>query len=478
MTIDTKMNVETNREFVETFWHDEVMDSLIEYIRIPNKSPMFDPEWEAHGHMETAVNHMLDWVNGQSVPGLIAEIHKLPGKTPTLYLELEGERDDTILIYGHLDKQPEFSGWDEGLAPWDPVVQDDRLYGRGGADDGYAIYSAITAIKSLQSQALAIPRIVIIIEASEESGSPDLAAYMDLFDERLGTPGLVIALDSTCGNYDQLWVTTSLRGMIIGDLKVQVLDKGVHSGAAGGIVASSFRVLRNIISRLEDETTGTIKPSFLHDQIPGLRRDEAIKAGQILKHSFADMYPFAGHGKPVSDDPTELILNNTWAASMEVTGLGGAPSPADAGNVMRPETTARIALRLPPTIDAHDAADKLTALLIEKAPHGAEVSFVTKTPNPGWHAPLTSPALELSLQKASMDYFGKEAVSIGCGGSIPFMEFLAKKLPHAQFVVTGVLGPHSNAHGPNEFLHLPCVKKLTASVASLIFDWGQNLSGH
>jgi len=465
------LDTNANSDYINTLWDESILPSLAEYVAIPNKSPMFDADWEANGYMEDAVKHMLAWVEAQNVAGLTSEVHRLPGRTPTILLTIEGHNDDTVLIYGHLDKQPEFNGWEDGLGPWLPVFRDDKLYGRGGADDGYAIYSAIAAIKSLQEQQLPYPRIVVLIEASEESGSPDLPFYMDQLEDQIGKASLVIALDSTCGNYDQLWITTSLRGMLISDLTVRVLQEGVHSGAAGGIVPSSFRLLRQLISRIEDENTGVITPDFLNEQVPDVRRQEAIEAGQVLADTFEDMYPFAGSTGPMSDDPTELVLNNTWAASLAVTGLGGAPSPDEAGNVLRPETTARLALRIPPTIDAEAAAASLRKVLTENPPGGAEVTLDIHTPNPGWHAPETSEKLRQSLEQASMNYFGAPAMSIGCGGSIPFMEFLARKLPDALFVVTGVLGPRSNAHGPNEFLHIPTGKKITAAVAELLFDW-------
>lgn len=466
------MNKAKNQEFIFDYWEDEIQPSLMEYVRIPNKSPLFDPNWKENGYMDDAVVHLTRWIEQQNVSGLVTEVHRLQGRTPVILSELPGEIDTTILIYGHLDKQPEFLGWDDGLSPWTPVRKHERLYGRGAADDGYAIYTAIAAIKSMQNQRCESPRLLILIEASEESGSPDLPFYMDDLAEKIGTPGLVIALDSTCGNYDQLWITTSLRGMLIGDLTVQTLEQGVHSGAAGGIVASSFRVLRQLISRLEDEKTGVVTPSFLNNQVPEIRRAEAIKAGQILKDSFADMYPFAGKGKPMSEDPTELVLNNTWAASLEVTGLAGAPDPQDAGNVLRPETTARLALRISPTTEAQSASERLQKLMTENPPHNSEIRFQQHSPNPGWHAPVTIPALVASVNSASNEYFGADAVFMGCGGSIPFMEFLASRLPRAQFIVTGVLGPHSNAHGPNEFLDIPTAKKLTACVTQIIDDWG------
>ncbi len=456
------------------FWDEHILPSLFEYVKIPNKSPLFDPDWQEHGFMQQAITHVVSWIAEQEVPGLQFEVHQLEDRTPTLLLELQGEIDETVLIYGHLDKQPEFSGWFDDLGPWNPVIKDDRLYGRGGADDGYAIYSAVSAIKALQAQALPLPRILVLIECSEESGSPDLPFYMAALEEQIGEPGLVIALDSTCGNYDQLWVTTSLRGMITGELKVEVLDQGAHSGAAGGIVASSFRITRQIISRIEDEITGEITPSFLNEQIPDARRIEAIAAGEVLKDTFAKMYTFVEGSAPVSSDPTELVLNNTWLASLEVTGMDGIPDLKNAGNVLRPFTTAKLALRIPPTTDARAAARELEVLLTSEAPYGTRITFTAGAPNPGWHAPLTLNHLEQSMSNASRAFFGEPAISMGCGGSIPFMEFLANKLPRAQFVVTGVLGPLSNAHGPNEFLHLPTARKITACVAQIVYDWGQN----
>ncbi|XOV88956.1 MAG: M20/M25/M40 family metallo-hydrolase [Pseudomonadota bacterium] len=460
-------------EFVDNFWEDEIIESLSRYIEIPAKSPLFDPDWETSGFLQAAMDHLTDWVRGQAVEGLQLSLHKLPGRTPTLLLERAGEIDDTVLIYGHMDKQPEFTGWEAGLGPWSAVRREDRLYGRGGADDGYALYAAIAIMKALDAQNLPAPRLVVLIEGSEESGSPDLAHYMAALADKIGTPSLVIALDSMCGNYDQLWVTSSLRGMLVGDLRVQVLEQGAHSGGAGGIVNSSFRLLRQLLSRLENEDTGEIVPSFLNEQIPEQRRLEAIAAGAVLADDFRDMYTYAGSSGPVSNDPVELVLNNTWLSTLEITGIDGLPDPASAGNVLRPFTTARFALRLPPTTNARDAAAEVTRLLSEDPPNGVIVQVKMDEPAAGWHAPATHPVLEAALQSASQTFFGAPAIAMGCGGSIPFMEFLANSLPQAQFVVTGVLGPHSNAHGPNEFLHIPTGKRVTACMAQVIYDWAR-----
>lgn len=457
--------------FVDEFWEREIVPSLSRYIEIPCKSPAFDKAWEANGYMASAMDHVQAWVDAQDVPGLVVERHRLPGRTPTLLLEYPGPADNTVLVYGHLDKQPEFSGWHEGLGPWQAVRREDKLYGRGGADDGYAVYAAVAALKALIAQGVTLPRVLVLIESSEESGSPDLPHYMEALASRIGTPGLVIALDSTCGNYDQLWVTTSLRGILAGELTVRVLEQGAHSGAAGGIVASSFRILRQLLSRVENEETGEILPSFLNEQVPARRRAEAARAGEVLKDEFGHLYTYAGESGPMSSDPVELVLNNTWLSSLEITGIDGIPDLENAGNVLRPYTTAKFSLRLPPTTDATRARAELEQLLTRDAPGHVSVSLRMDGVCEGWEAPEISARLEQSLEDASSTFFGAPVVSMGCGGSIPFMEFLANSFPKAQFVVTGVLGPMSNAHGPNEFLHIPTAKRVTACVARLLFDW-------
>jgi acetylornithine deacetylase/succinyl-diaminopimelate desuccinylase-like protein len=464
------MNKSQIKQFVYDFWEQEIIPSLSDYIRIPNKSPVFDPNWQSNGHMDQAVDHVVAWCNMHKVPGMNIEVHRLENRTPTILIEVPGDVQETVLLYGHLDKQPEFTGWHEELGPWQPVIKDHRLYGRGGADDGYAVYASVAALLALKQQNLPLPRIVIIIECSEESGSPDLPFYMDALADRVGAPELVIALDSTAGNYDQLWCTTSLRGMLIGTLKVEVLEEGAHSGAAGGIVSSSFRILRQLLERLEDDKTGEILPDFLKQQVPPVRLLEAKSAAEVLGDEFRSMYRFAGEGVPVSDDPVELVINNSWQASLAVTGMDGIPSIEAGGNVLRPFTAAKLALRLSPTTDAAVAAEELSRLLLNNPPHGAKVTFELDSTSSGWHAPTNSEQLEDSLQQASMDFFGDRAIAMGCGGSIPFMEFLAVRFPRAQFVVTGVLGPHSNAHGPNEFLDIPTAKKLTACVSQLVYD--------
>ena len=422
--------------------------------------------------MDKAVALLAGWANDRlsALPGAVLEIVRLEGRTPVIFIDVPGQVDDIVLLYGHLDKQPEMTGWSEGLGPWEPVLREDRLYGRGGADDGYAMFGALSALFALQEQNISRARCVILIEACEESGSYDLPYYVDHLAERIGDPSLVVCLDSGCGNYDQLWLTTSLRGMVAGLLRVEILNEGVHSGDASGVVPSSFRILRQLISRLENEASGAIRPESLHVAIPGERIIQAGVAAQALGDQVWARFPFVDGAGPVSGDLTELILNRTWRPQLSLIGMDGVPAPADAGNVLRPFTTAVLSLRLPPTLDPEQATRTVKTLLERDPPYGARVSFVAGKAAPGWHAPPLAAWLAASVERASLAAFGRGVAMMGEGGTIPFMGMLGESFPSAQFLITGVLGPHANAHGPNEFLHLPTGKKVSAVVAQVIAD--------
>ena len=468
------------RKHVESLWDDEIVAQLTEYIRIPNKSPLFDPQWVEHGYMDDAVRLMEKWARGKLgvLPGATLEVVRLPGRTPLIYVDVPAtngaKSSDCVILYGHLDKQPEMTGWAEGLGPWTPVRKGDKLFGRGGADDGYAIFGSFAALLALREQKIPHARCVLLIEACEESGSYDLPYYVDHLAPRIGSPSLVICLDSGCGNYEQLWLTTSLRGMAGGNLKVQVLEEGVHSGDASGVVASSFRILRQLLSRLEDENTGAIKPKDFYVEIPAQRIAQAKLVAQTLKNEVYDKFPFVDGMRPLVEDLTELLLNRAWRPQLAVTGADGIPPLANAGNVLRPHTAVKLSLRLPPTLDGRRAGEALKKLLEASPPYGAKVTMDLEKASGGWNAPALSPWLEDAVAKASQAYFGRPPVYMGEGGSIPFMGMLGEKFPAAQFLITGVLGPHSNAHGPNEFLHLPTGKRISMVVADVVARHGQS----
>jgi len=469
------MNVQQIAQSVDDVWSSSIVPALQRYIAIPNQSPLFDPEWRSHGYMHQAVALAKGWVEQQRIPGLTIEMHEIDNRTPVLFLEVDGDAASTVLMYGHLDKQPAMTGWDEGLGPWTPVLRDGCLYGRGGADDGYAIFAAVSAIRALKQQNVAHSRIVVVIECCEESGSTDLPAYIDLLAPRIGTPSLVVCLDSGCGNYEQLWMTTSLRGSIVGNLTVDVLTEGVHSGDASGIVPESFRILRVLLDRLEDTKTGDIIPEWLHVEVPPQRLAEARDTARILGDEVWSKFPFLPGMTPVTKDPFELLINRTWKPALAITGQAGLPDLVQGGNVLRPQTSIKLSLRIPPTLDATNVESRLKELFESDAPYGSRIVFEPEKGGAGWSAPALAPWLEQSVERASQTYFGKSAMTWGEGGSIPFMGMLGARFPNAQFLVTGVLGPHSNAHGPNEFLHIQTGKNVTSCVAQVLGDQHDNI---
>lgn len=464
---------------VGAVWDHEILGPLQEYIAIPNVSAAYEPQWEVLGHMERAVDLIATWCSKRHIRGLSLGVQRLPGRSPLIVIEVPpfsaaGRTDstdstDTVLLYGHLDKQPEMTGWRNGLGPWTPVIDGDRLYGRGGADDGYAAFASLTAIEAVQAAGLPHRRCVVLIEASEESGSPDLPAHLDALGDRLAGTSLVLCLDSGCLDYERLWITTSLRGLVGGLLRVDILTEGVHSGLASGVAPSSFRIIRSLLDRIEDPLTGRILLPEFHVTVPDHRVQEAERAAAAVA-PFASTLPLVAGAQPTTPDPVEQLLAHTWRPSLSVVGADGLPPEDRAGNVLRPFTALRLSLRIPPTCDHRRATAALEAELLRNPPYGARVTFDADHVAPAWHAPPLSPWLHESLERASLAAFGRSAASFGEGGTIPFMGMLGDHFPDAQFVITGVLGPASNAHGPNEFLHLPTARRVTEVLARVLVD--------
>ncbi len=457
---------------VEEVWAKDALPALHDYIRIPNVSPAYAADWSEQNHMTRAVELIRAWCAARPVKGASVNVFELPGRTPLLVIDVPafggGADDDTVLLYGHLDKQPPMAGWRDGLGPWEPVVQGDRLYGRGGADDGYAAFATLTAIEAVEAAGGAHGRCVVLVEASEESGSPDLPAHMEALGTRLGTPSLVVALDSSGATYDQLWLSTSLRGLLAVRLTVEILTEGVHSGLAGGVVPSSFRILRHLLSRIEDDRDGELLLPELFVDIPPSRVEEAQEAAAELGDAVASHYPFVPAATPLGATPAEQLLNRTWRPALATVGIDGIPPTAEAGNVLRPYTTALLSIRLPPTCEPVQAGAAVKAALEEDPPYGARVTAEVVHAERGWDAPVTAPWLAAAVDEASVAAFGQPARAYGVGGSIPFMAMLGDQFPEAQFVITGVLGPESNAHGPNEFLHIPTAVSVTKAVAHIL----------
>jgi acetylornithine deacetylase/succinyl-diaminopimelate desuccinylase-like protein len=464
---------ETTTSWVENLFRSSIVPTLVDYIKIPNKSMMFDPEWRAHGYMDQATEMFAAWARTQLPPGATLEVVRLGERTPVIFIDIPGtggRAGDTVMLYGHLDKQPEMIGWRDGLGPWTPVLEGDKLYGRGSADDGYALFASLTAINALRRDSIPHARCVILIEACEESGSVDLPAYIEHLAARIGQLSLVICLDSGCANYDQLWSTTSLRGLVLGTLDISLITEGVHSGDGTGVIAASERVVRQLLDRLEDSHTGQIKLAELATEIPRQRIQQAERTAQVIGDETWSKFPLQPGVQPVTRDNVELILNRTWRPGLALTGAEGWPTIGNAGNVLRPFTRLKLSIRIPPRVDPEAAARAVKQLLEKDPPYGARVAFEVSGANAGWDAPEMAPWLDKALDAASLRHFGKPAMYMGEGGTIPFMYMLGRQFPKAQFCITGVLGPGSNAHGPNEFLHLPTARRLTLCVADVLAE--------
>ena len=464
------MQIKIATETIDDTWDKSIIPTMSDYIKIPNKSPSFDKDWQKNGYMEQAVKLLKNWCESQPIEGMTTEIIQIDGRTPLLFIEIKGDSDDKVLLYGHYDKQPEFTGWRDDLGPWKPVVEDGKLYGRGSADDGYALFSYLTALQILQQQNIPHANCIIVLEGCEESGSYDLPFYMEKLKHKIDSPSLVVCLDAECGNYDQLWCTSSLRGNLVGVLSVDILSEGVHSGSASGIVPSCFRIARELLNRIEDPKTGNILCSALFTEISKKTMDQTKIASDILSDSIYKKFPWVSLEENSYETPYDLMLNNTWKPILSVTGADGLPNNEIAGNVLLPNLRLKLSFRLPPPLDTQAAGEKIKKILEHKPPLNCRIKFEPESAMSGWEAPPIEDWLEDSISEASHSFFNKPSVFMGAGVSIPLMGLLSEKFPKAQFLVTGLLGPNSNAHGPNEFMDIETAKKLTGCVAKIIAD--------
>lgn len=462
--------IKSNFHQIEQQWDADIISQLENYIRIPNKSPLFDKNWKANGHMDRAMQLIKNWCEKQNIKNKKIELLQIENLTPALLIDIPGDSEEIILLYGHMDKQPEMTGWFEGLGPWTPVIKEGKLYGRGGADDGYATFASLSAIAYLQQLKIPHARCIVLIEGSEESGSTDLPAYLELIKKRMGQPDFIICLDSECGNYDQLWGTTSLRGLIGGILHINTLANGVHSGFGSGVAPSVFHVLRQLLDRIEDARDGKIQIEECFVKIPESRLRQAIDAAEILGENVIKDMPFLGGVQPLCHDASELILNRTWRPALSIIGMDGVPSTSIGGNVILPTLSVKLSVRVPPSCDFKKASAALKEMLTKNPPFHAKVKYETDDHGAGWNAPELAAWLEKANNNASQLFFEKNAAYLGSGGTIPFMGMLSEMFPKAQFLITGLLGPKSNAHGPNEFLHIDYAKKLTGCVALVIAE--------
>jgi acetylornithine deacetylase/succinyl-diaminopimelate desuccinylase-like protein len=453
-------------EFVEEWWDKSALPSLCEFVEIPALSPSFDSEWEANGYLDAAINTFIAWTRSLPLKGLSISVHRLKNRSPLLLIKIDGDADGEVLFYSHLDKQPEASGWSKDKGPWKPVIEDGWLFGRGSVDDGYGGYAGVLSILALQDQGVSHPTCRFLIETGEESGSPDLPLYLDELESVLGIPDLVIVLDTGGIDYDRLWVTESLRGIVAGTLSVKVSSVGVHSGHGSGVMPSSFRLARQLLSRIEDENTGEIKPEWLHIEITDKMKEQAKKIVDMNSDSVDDFPLLEGVEKQVND-PLDIFLVMNLAPSLSIIGADGIPSIQDAGNVLRTNTDLKISIRTPPGVSADKVAEKVQKLLEKDPPNGAHVSAVMSEVADGFLSPELPDKLSEMLDKAGKKFYGNIPMSLFIGGTIPVMAMLQSRYPESKFIITGAGGPGGNAHGPDEKLHIDTAKKVTKCMAAV-----------
>lgn len=457
---------------VDRLWESEILANLSELVSIPALSPTFDADWAAHGHLDAAAEHVRRWVAGRPLPGATVEIVRLADRTPLVMVDVPatpgGTDAGTVVLYGHLDKQPPVGGWAEGLGPWTPVLRDGRLYGRGAVDDGYSAYAATAAVEAVRASGGEHARCVILLETCEESGSPDFEAYLEHLAPKLGDVTLVVCLDSGGNDYDRLWITTSLRGLASVDLTVRVLEEAAHSGMASGIVPSSFRIMRMLLDRVENSATGEILVPGMNVDIPAHRLAEAQASVEATPRAVGRTYKLAGSTRLAAATDLDLVLNNSWRPTLSVIGADGLPKPTDAGNVLRTHTTLTLSFRLPPTTDSKACLDSLLEMLTTDVPYGAQVEIAREEHGGGWNAPEMAPWLSAAIENVSKTVYDAPWGTVGLGGSIPFVGLLGEMYPNAQFLVTGAGGPDSNIHVPNEWLHLGQAARVTNSVAHVL----------
>ena len=444
---------------------------LQEFVRVENLTPMVDPEYATNGLVQKAMECVDKWIQGLNIIGLKRHVIHPEGLNPLVVYVVEPSEGCTknIMMYGHLDKQPYGPGWEEGLSPTDPIIRGDFMYGRGSCDDGYSAFACMLAVKALQESGAKWPRVVLTLETEEESGSPCLLALLKEAEPLIGKPDAMFCMDSGALDYEQLWLTSSLRGVCIVELTVEGGKAGYHSGETGGIIPETFRVVRQLLNRLDDPETGEVCKEF-QVEVPDFKRQEAKfiagKYGDKIYNKF-DVHP--GVQYMSQDNVEELYLNKAWRPNLSITGADGLPPCGIAGNVLRPKTTVKCSMRLVPTFDAHQANQIFEEKLTKNVPYNAKVTLKGGHAGSGWCQKQLEPWLQTAFEQSAQKFFdGTPVGTFGEGGSIPFLKELERKYPATQIVALGCCGPESNIHGPNEKINLVYVKKIIKTLGHLL----------
>lgn len=460
------MDKKSFEKYIEKMFTYNILPNLMDFIRIPNLSPAYDYNWKTNGLLLKAANLIISYAKSLNIKNAEINLIQDKGYTPLIFIDIPSSRENdnrTVLFYAHFDKQPYGTGWDEDKEPTKPVIINGRLYGRGSADDGYASFSILTAIKACQEHNCPMPRICIIFEGAEESTDEDLTYYFDKLLPIIGENVIAfIPLDSGCSDYERLWITNSLRGVVDFDIKITSLDNDCHFGPeASGRVAENLFLLRKALDGVVDTTTGEILiDEFFVKEIPTSIEKEMDKEIEIVGDKFFDDIPLYDGVKPLKSDVKEAMINNRWKPSISILGVDNCPKIEDNGFGVSKSINVRLSMRLPPGINGNNAMNALKKVINNNSYFSAKFEFGYMSLAEGWCLSDISERTKNVLNKASLEYFGKEIVFKGAGGSIPFITYFQTKYPKADVICTGILGADSFEHGPNENLNIEACKKM------------------
>jgi len=453
----------------DEIWEDSILPSLSEFIEIKALSPLFEPKWAEIGELDKTIDLFCNWLDDQGILGMKYETHRIDGKSPVLLVTVDGTGPGEVIFYSHLDKQPSKPElWSDGLHPLKAVRRDPWLYGRGTIDDGYGGYLCATSVRLLQEAGIPHPRCTFLIETCEESGSFDLPPYLDALTGELGNPDMIVVMDSGGPDYDHIWMTEALRGLVSGTLSVKVSHEGIHSGNSGGSIPSSFRIIRELLDRVEDSKTGEVLIPEMHVEIGEDVQDKAKALAEVVGGSIWEQFPTVDTLVPVASTTEEMIIAMNWEPTLCVIGVDGIPPVQVAGNVLRTNTDLKLSFRIPPGVDSEAVISIVKEILEDEPPFGAEVSFTPDSCADGFHAPPLQGKVRDAIHESSLSLTGLPPLATWTGGTIPFMAMMQRKYPEAMFLCTGASGPGNNAHGPDEKLHIPSSKRLTVVLSSTI----------
>ena len=453
----------------DEIWEKSILPSLSDFIEIKALSPLFEPDWANLGELDATIELFCKWLDEQGISGMSYETHRIDDLSPVLLVTIEGTGPGEVIFYSHLDKQPSKPElWSEGLHPLRAVRRDPWLFGRGSVDDGYGGYLCATSIRLLQEAGAPHPRCTLIIETCEESGSFDLPPYLEELTDQLGDPDMVVVMDSGGPDYDHVWMTEALRGLVSGTLSVKVSHEGIHSGNSGGSIPSSFRIQRILLDRVEDSDSGRVLVPEMHAEIPEEVREKAAALAGIVGNSIWEQFPTVDSLRQASETTEDMIVAMNWEPTLSIIGADGIPPVQVAGNVLRTNTDLKLSFRIPPGVDSEEAIARAKEILEKDPPYGAEVNFTPDSCADGFHAPPLKGSVSEAIQYASMQLTGLPPLATWTGGTIPFMAMMQGKYPDAMFLCTGTSGPGNNAHGPDEKLHIPSSKRLTVVLSATI----------